>query len=1637
MNSRSKSTERAATLLQVVGFQPEGLSVEELGTVKFPEDMASSSIISSKAVKIAAGVSKMCGYELEENIAGTFPQATLKLETAESKKTAGVVKERVVRDVKSLGTSPSEFEAAAPMSQVQQGGKTTSSKVRSESTERAQLIGRPIGFCAEEEVPENFEGKFDVKTNQAVESKAQQSRLETAKSMARSEGLSLEIEEADEFQDQGAKQQKISSLISKTKATQKATKQSQLFGSSDIGNTAKVLVLEKAKEEKPAITSVKNKHSERATFQEKNEGFEAEEESAEHFSDKFQVKTELAKEGKAKALVTNAAHKKPRDEGININFETSESVFKQDTRPESAKRSTIRNISTERASSLARKVGFKMEEEETEKLPGSKIVLDWANITNVRSESSERPTIQSRSVGIRAEEEHAEDFLKKFTKKGENAKTNIVEVITTRVTKEGAQFGFNPEEHGVEELSKDEPEKENLTPQNVKPIETHQALRSSNSVGLSTETESTSNVEQLKITGQEANMRTTENVKVKAQYMSIASGSDTVRDSTDDLPTDNTKPEALESRTETNLTRLKASRLSRRQGFNPQEQSTEVFSDIAIPQETASSKNTRSESNDRALITLQGMGFEPLELSAENLRDQKPIYGTAVPDNQKKTKAIAEKRSISSGRLTQGLQAEELGIHAEKTNQVKERVERNQSSKRAIVCSQTLGFLLDTEEISAFPDSGNKVENEKATQNIQSLKGRATSKPRVQGFEPLLEDAKDVSTEGLLVGIAQSCESNVHRESRSRAVKREKHTGVGLPVENAEALHSDILLQEDIKESLTTDQLCLANSTVVQSDFFPHAAHPALDKTDVDASNDLKREAEEMASSAEKRKKLTKAKVVKSEDIVNLVEKAEDDNKRKKLTKEKVVRSEDSVNLLENDQFNEQKIQKVLEVLEKDDMDESNPKKDLDSKTKPVAKKPSNSKPELKTDGDGTFAIKLKKSEVVKRQVEGPKLEEVRLKHHEFELEPQKPAEEAKTGVKMTKQLDIKTGPKETKLVKKVKKVRKVKKDEKSDTSIDSDLDLQQPMDSSKGSKKLSNPRIPKEEEGLELQFKTDSEVESIEAEEIATTTLPKLSTTTKPKTRSDANVKQTSSKVSSDEQTTENDFPLNSEPINVSYATISKEGNIGNLAANSETQVGNAPRTEVLAKTLKPKQPKEKRNAEIRTEEDGTFTKPKLKAAETIKRHIPEATLEEVDLKHHDFEPEPLEPTNELLSHIILGKALSIQTNTDDKEEKKEKTIIKKKKKKPTAERGEDPINVDLKELEEQKPVEKSETVKPEVVKQESVKPETKAVVADEEKPKRPIAPVETPAEKPKALKKVPEKPVKKPTKKEAEEEGTFIKPALRKSAPVKREIKDAKLETVSLKSHAFEKMPLDVPREMMSNVRLGKPLPSLKEKEKDQKENKVIKKKKKITSREKPEKDDSKENNEPVFEDSLNVLPNQKVKAPMKANNVNEEDIESPIEDVEEELPNDPTVVKENATISNEKDQKKAKKATTQIGFKPMMAEEEVDVEVVERKERDPIAVPGAAIVKKHSDIDKVELPAFLNFPTEQGEIVDLDEAAEKVPGILPIESAARTEDITELNTAFSKETKTMKKVVKKTTRKSETAIPIIRTNSDTKVG
>ena len=63
---------------------------------------------------------------------------------------------------------------------------------------------------------------------------------------------------------------------------------------------------------------------------------------------------------------------------------------------------------------------------------------------------------------------------------------------------------------------------------------------------------------------------------------------------------------------------------------------------------------------------------------------------------------------------------------------------------------------------------------------VVSSKQRASSQIRVEGFEPILEDAKEFPTGNLVLEKSLKGEDKVHRESRSRALKRETKTGVSI-----------------------------------------------------------------------------------------------------------------------------------------------------------------------------------------------------------------------------------------------------------------------------------------------------------------------------------------------------------------------------------------------------------------------------------------------------------------------------------------------------------------------------------------------------------------------------------------------------------------------------------------------------------------------------------------------------------------------------------------------------------------------------------------------------------------------------------------------------------------------------------------
>jgi len=65
-------------------------------------------------------------------------------------------------------------------------------------------------------------------------------------------------------------------------------------------------------------------------------------------------------------------------------------------------------------------------------------------------------------------------------------------------------------------------------------------------------------------------------------------------------------------------------------------------------------------------------------------------------------------------------------------------------------------------------------------EEVVSSKQRATSQIRVEGFEPILEDAKQYHAENPVLEKSFKGEDKVHRESRSRALKRETKTGVSI-----------------------------------------------------------------------------------------------------------------------------------------------------------------------------------------------------------------------------------------------------------------------------------------------------------------------------------------------------------------------------------------------------------------------------------------------------------------------------------------------------------------------------------------------------------------------------------------------------------------------------------------------------------------------------------------------------------------------------------------------------------------------------------------------------------------------------------------------------------------------------------------
>merc|ERR1712037_331091 len=138
-------------------------------------------------------------------------------------------------------------------------------------------------------------------------------------------------------------------------------------------------------------------------------------------------------------------------------------------------------------------------------------------------------------------------------------------------------------------------------------------------------------------------------------------------------------------------------------------------------------------------------------------------------------------------------------------------------------------------------------------------------------------------------------------------------------------------------------------------------------------------------------------------------------------------------------------------------------------------------KAEINVESDGTFSKpKLKKSEAVKRTVEGPKMEKVQLKHHEFENEPQVPVEEEKTSIRVSAPLSLSIENIENQKTK--SKTRKIKKKTTADEVDKSALDLKS-MDWEESSEVEKENRMPNVLSPTGEEVSADSEAETMESD--------------------------------------------------------------------------------------------------------------------------------------------------------------------------------------------------------------------------------------------------------------------------------------------------------------------------------------------------------------------------------------------------------------------------------------------------------------------------------------------------------------------------------------------------------------------------
>ncbi len=316
-------------------------------------------------------------------------------------------------------------------------------------------------------------------------------------------------------------------------------------------------------------------------------------------------------------------------------------------------------------------------------------------------------------------------------------------------------------------------------------------------------------------------------------------------------------------------------------------------------------------------------------------------------------------------------------------------------------------------------------------------------------------------------------------------------------------------------------------------------------------------------------------------------------------------------------------------------------------------------------------------------------------------------------------------------------------------------------------------------------------------------------------------------------------------------------------------------------------------------------FANLKLKKTEVVKRKIETPSMETVQLIHHEFENVPLDHDLEQYACVLLNSEPLPYIEENLEIMESGKNKGKKKPLKTKKLIG------DIKESSQVKP---SPSITQEKQPEENIAANPKKKSVDSDKTIKP--------------KKSPPIP----------EGGSFSTIKLKKSETIKRSFSPPQVEKVQLVHHDFE----NVPQEPYAEAHTG------------------------VIIRSDPK------NEGKLDTKSLSLKKKQivkKVKRPSSPSSEVETVTDLPTEVKDEVRTAEPPL----SLIQIEQNKNKEKgKTLAERPLQVLKAQEyqhEIQPEEVTRKPKDPILPHAAAMEKKHSDTERINLPTFVNFPSEQG--------------------------------------------------------------------